>query len=471
VSITSLSAVELARRIRARDLSAAEVVRAHLEAIDRHNPQINAICTLAAEQAIDAAQRIDLALARGDEPGPLAGLPVGIKDITPTAGIRTTWGSPLFADHIPAEDAEIVARLKAAGAIVIGKTNTPEFAAGANPVNRVFGATRNPWDLSRSAAGSTGGGAAALAARMIPLAQGTDFGGSLRVPAAFCGVVGLRTTAGLVSNHPAALPWHDQMVEGPMARNVPDCALLLDAMIGASPNSPLACAPPWKRSFAQAPDLKNVRLAYAPDPGGIGVDAEVERICRRAARDLASCGAAVEEIDIDWSDACEAYLVLRGEFMVASQWERLDKLDQLGANLANNIRDGLRVTVQDIARAERKRAELWRRFCALFTRCDLLLTPTAAVPPFAVERNYPDEINGRKLQRYMDWLAPTFLVSLATLPAASVPAGLTASGLPVGLQIVGPRFSEPQILSAAGFVERLHPIGLPAVLSAAGSRA
>jgi amidase len=358
----------------------------------------------------------------------------------------------------------VVLRLKAAGAIVIGKTNTPEFGAGANTVNKVFGATRNPWNTALSASGSTGGGAAALASRMAPLAEGTDFGGSLRTPAAFCGVVGLRTTAGLVPRYPVTMPWHDQSVAGPMARSAEDCALLLDAMTGLSAKSPLSCVAPWKSArerLAKARNLRGLRLAYAPDIAGIGVDEEIERICRTAALDLRAAGAAVEEIEINMSDGRDAFLALRGEAMVGNHLERLERIGELGDNLAGNIRAGLALTVSEIARAEHKRAEIWHRWRALFERYDFVLTPTAPVPAFPVEKNYPDVIQGRKLQNYMDWIGPNFLVSLAGLPAASVPAGLTSAKLPVGLQIVGPRFSEPMILTAAKFVEAAHPIGLP----------
>jgi len=312
-------------------------------------------------------------------------------------------------------------------------------------VNKVFGATRNPWNTALSASGSTGGGAAALAARMAPLAEGTDFGGSLRTPAAFCGVVGLRTTAGLVPKHPAAMPWHDQSVAGPMARSAEDCALLLDAMTGFSGKSPLSCAAPWKSArdvVAKARSLRGLRLAYAPDIAGIGVDEEIERICRAAARGLRDAGAALEEIEFNLSDGRDAFVALRGEAMVGNHFDRLERIG-------------------GIARAERKRAEIWHRWRALFEQYDLFLTPTAPVPPFPVEKNYPEVIEGRRMQNYIDWIGPTFLVSLAALPAASVPVGLTAIDLPVGLQIVGPRFSEPAILTVAKFAEAAHPIGLP----------
>lgn len=460
--LNRLPARELARLVHDKHTSPVEIVQAHLDAISRANPKLNAIVTLAAEQALDAACAAEEAVLRSEALGLLHGVPVGIKDVTPTAGIRTTWGSPLFADHVPSEDAEVVARLKRAGAIVIGKTNTPEFAAGANTVNPVFGVTRNPWNAQLSASGSTGGGASALAAAMIPLAEGTDFGGSLRTPAAFCGVVGLRTTAGLIPRYPMTLPWHDQSVAGPMARDAEDCALLLDAMIGLSPKSPLSCRPPWPSALAVVANtehLRGMRLAYVPDIAGIGVDAEIETICRGAALGLAQHGAQVEQALLDCPDARDAFMTLRGVAMVGNQLDRLDRLSDLGGNLADNVRYGLGLQVLDIARAERKRAEIWQRFRRFFEDYDLLLTACAPVPPFPVDQNYPAEINGRKLQNYIDWIAPTFVVSLAALPAASVPAGLTAARLPVGLQIVGPRFSEPLILACARMVERDHPIG------------
>jgi amidase len=461
---TRMTAATLARLIRTRKAGPVEVAKAHLAAIERINPEVNAFCTVAAEKALAWAREAEQRVKKRGRLGPLHGVPVGIKDLTPTAGIRTTWGSTLFADHVPTQDAEVVLRLKAAGAVVLGKTNTPEFGAGANTVNKVFGATRNPWDTALSASGSTGGGAAALAARMVPLAEGSDFGGSLRTPAAFCGVIGLRTTAGLVPKHPATLPWHDQSVAGPMARTAEDCALLLDAMAGLSATSPLSAAPPWKSAHervAKAKHLKKLRIAYAPDIAGIGVDAEIERICRAAALDLGKQGASVEETEIALGDGRDAFIVLRGAAMVGNHLARLERIGELGDNLAGNIRAGLALTPTEVARAEHKRAEIWHRWRALFEKYDLVLTPAAPVPPFPVEKNYPEVVAGRKMKTYIDWIAPNFLVSLAALPAASVPAGLSAARLPVGLQIVGPRFSEPLILTAAKFVEAAHPIGLP----------
>jgi amidase len=461
------SASELARLIAAKQASPVEVLEAHLDTISRVNPRVNAVCTLAAEQAVATARQIEKAVVAGDPVGPLAGLPVGIKDVTPTAGIRTTYGSPLYADHVPDEDAAVVARLRQAGAVILGKTNTPEFAAGANTVNRVFGATRNPWDLERSVGGSTGGGVAALASGMIALAEGTDFGGSLRVPAAFCGMVGLRPTAGLIPSHPVPNPWDVGRVHGPMARTAEDVALMLDAVTGLSALSAVSTVPPWtsaRAAMAEIPDAKGLKIVYSPDIAGVGVDPEVEAPCRAAARALADAGATVIETDFSLADGVAAYQALRGLWMVTNYFVHLDRLDQLFANLRGNIEAGLKLTARDLAAAEQKRTELWHRCRALFEGADLLLTPTAPVAPFPVTQNYPDTIAGRRMATYIDWIAPTFLVTLCGLPAVSAPCGRTPAGLPVGLQIVGPRFSEPRLLAAAKLVQDAHPLGFSPLL-------
>src|SRR5690349_9156320 len=295
-SITRMTAVEIARRVRGREMTATEVIEAHLDEIARVNPRLNAICTLTADHAREAAHAVDEMIAAGRDPGALAGVPVGVKDVHPTAGIRTTYGSVLMQDYVPTEDALIVQRVKAAGAIVIGKTNTPEFAAGANTYNAVFGPTRNPWNPALSASGSTGGGAAGLASYMFPLATGSDLGGSVRTPAAFCGVVGLRPTPGLVPRWPTPAPWAVLDVAGPMARTVEDTALMLQAVAGPSEFAPIS-QPIEGRDFvaaARAPIKPGLRVAYCPDIAGIGVDTEIERMCRRAAFDLAQDGATVE---------------------------------------------------------------------------------------------------------------------------------------------------------------------------------
>ena len=465
-SLTRKSARELAHLIRIRAISPVEVLQSHLDAIERLNPKINAICTLAIDTAMDTAREAEAAVMRGAELGVLHGLPVGIKDVTPTAGIRTTYGSLLFANHVPEEDAAVVARLRQAGAIILAKTNTPEFAAGANTVNKVFGATRNPWNLALTVGGSTGGGGAAVASGMIPLAEGTDFGGSLRVPAAFCGVVGLRPTAGLVPSHPVPLPWDPGRTHGPIARSAEDVALALDAMVGLSDVSPISVVPPWHDIAGMVhavADAKGLRISYAADIAGIGVDPEVSEICRLATRGLAQAGAQVEEIEFNLSEGCDAYRVLRGQWMVGQYYRHLEELEKFGPNLAGNIKSGLALSTRDIAAAETTRTQLWHRWRALFDRFDFILTPTVPVPPFPIEQNYPETIAGKKMQSYIDWIAPTFLVTLCSLPASSVPCGKTKEGMPIGLQIISRRFDEPRNLGLAKLVQEMYPVGWPAL--------
>src|SRR5579862_918099 len=464
LSLTRKSARELAELIRDRSVSPVEVLDAHLAAIEQINPKLNAIVTLAAEQARDAAQTAESAVMHNEPLGLLHGIPVAIKDITPTAGIRTTYGSPVYKENIPAEDAEVVRRLKTAGAIIIGKTNTPEFACGAFTHNAVFGATRNPWNPKLSPAGSSGGSAVAVAAGRVPIAPATDFGGSIRVPAAFCGIVGIRPTPGLVPSYPMPLAWDPGQTNGPLARNAEDAALMLDAMIGLSRLSPISVSPPWRSALAEVerrPGAKELRVAYAPDIAGIGVDAEVEALCRKAALRLRDAGAIVEEIDFSASDGRAPYQVWRGLWMVGQQYQRLSELEQFGDILRSSVSAGLNVTALDFAAAEQKRQEVFHRFGKLFERFDALLTPVAPVKPFPLEKNFPEQINGQKLENYIDWIAPAFLITLISLPAASAPAGLTSDGLPIGIQIVAPRFEEPKILRLVNIIHGQSNVGWP----------
>src|SRR6476646_3227347 len=330
VSLTRRSARELARLMRSGDVSPVEVLDAHLAVIDRINSKLNAIVTLAAEQAWDAARAAEAAVVNGEPLGALHGLPVAIKDITPTAGIRTTFASPLFKDHVPDEDAEVVRRLKASGAIVLAKTNTPEFACGANTNNALFGPTRNPWNPALSPAGSSGGSAVAVATGMVPLAQGTDFGCSIRIPAAFCGIVGIRPTPGLTPNAPMPLAWDPGQVHGPLARTAEDAALMLDAIGGFTRLSPISVAPPWSSAagiVSKARDAKGLRVAFTRDIAGIGVDSEIDSICRAAAQRLHDAGAAVEEIEFDLSEGRGPYKTWRGVWMVGQQIANLGQLD------------------------------------------------------------------------------------------------------------------------------------------------
>jgi amidase len=417
--------------------------------------------TLVEDQARAAAKTID---ETDGTDLPLQGLPVVIKDVTLTRGIRTTFGSPLYKDFVPDEDAAVVGRLRKAGGIILGKTNTPEFATGANTVNEVFGATLNPWNPALSPAGSSGGSAVAVATGMVPLAQGTDFGCSIRIPAAFCGIVGVRTTGGLIPNRGMRLPWDGGQVHGPLARSAEDAALMLDGMIGLDPLWPISAAPPWRSALEivrQTEHAKGLRIAYAPDIAGFGVDREIDEVSRAAVRGLEDDGARVDIVEFSAADGFDAYKVLRGEWMVGQQLERMAMMEQFGPNLQGNVRDGLKLSVRDTAAAEIRRETVWKRFCELFRTYDFLVTPAAPVPPYPVEKNYPDEVGGHRLENYIDWIAPAFLVTLVGFPAGSVPGGKTASGLPVGLQIVGKRFSEPQILGLAKLVQRARPIGWP----------
>jgi amidase len=412
---------------------------------------------------MDDAGELDRRIARGDNPGPLCGLTVGIKDVTPVAALRTTFGSPLYADYVPDDDAVVVTRLREAGAIILGKTNCPEFAAGGNTFNEVFGRTRNPWDTSKSAGGSTGGGAAALATGMIALAEGTDLGGSLRIPASFCGVVGLRPSVGLVPTHPSDWAWDTLQVTGPMARTAEDVALMLQAIAGTSDWSPLG-QPAGTRDFVTAVNggvRRGARIAYCADPARIGVDAGIEGTCREGTFGLTRAGATVEEIDLDLSAARPAFLALRGLWFVTHMSPRLDQADRFGPNVANNVRAGLGTSTRDLAAAEQERGRLWHRFRDLFSKFDHIVTPCMAVPPFPVEQNYPDSIAGKPTQTYVDWIAPTFVLSMTGLPIASVPCGLDAAGLPVGLQIIGRPHHEESVLALAAEVQRQRPIGLP----------
>ena len=459
--IMELDALALSRAVRSGSIGPVEVVNAAIRRIEAFNPHLNAVCTTAFDQALEAARRQEAQLARGEDPGPLAGVVLGVKDVIETGGIRTTYASPLFRDHVPKKDAIAVARLKKAGAIVIGKTNTPEFAAGAHTFNALFGATRNPWDPARSPGGSSGGNASALAAHMIQLAIGTDLGGSLRVPSAFCGGVGIRPTPGRVPAMPVPIADDRWQVTGPQARTARDVAAALDALSGLSHDCPASVptfpVTPELESF----DLKGRRFAYCPDVARIGVEPEIAEICEAASKTLARNGAEVEFIDLDLSAGREAFLVLRGHWILGQRYDRLDDISVFGENVANNIRLGLKYTVRDLARADRVRTDLLKKLSRLHATYDVLLTPTAPVEPFPVEQNYPTEIAGKPMATYIDWIAPTFLFSMLGCPAASVPAGLTRRGLPVGLQIIGRRFEEGAVLAVADAIQSHCPIGSP----------
>ncbi len=456
------SATEIRELIAKKEISPVEAVRASLEMVEKHNGAINAVVTLN-EQALDDARALEQKIMRGEEPGPLCGLTAGIKDVTPVAGLRTTFGSPLFKDYVPKEDALVVQRLRNAGAVILGKTNTPEFATGGNTFNEVFGRTCNPWKLTRSAGGSTGGGAAGLATGMIALAEGTDLGGSLRIPASFCGIVGLRPSPGLVPTYPSDYLWDNMQVTGIMARAAEDIALTLQAVSGPSTLSPVS-QPNKNRDFISGVNggiHKGAKIAYVRDIAGIGIDPEVGEICRDAAFEMKQDGADVQEIEWDLSQYWKPFLHIRGFWMVAQQYPRLDQREKFGANLKGNVEAGLKVRMEQLGMAEHVRGKMWLEFREFFQKYDYLLTPCMAIPPFPVTQNYPETIAGKQMKTYVDWIAPTFILSLTGLPVGSAPCGLTAEKLPVGMQIVGPARGEEKVLALAKVMQQARPIGLP----------
>ncbi len=461
LDIPFTSAVRLRQLYQRRTVAPHEVVQALLAQIDAVNPKINAVVTLARESALQEARRATAALRRGRSLPPLFGVPVGIKDVTPTKGIRTTYGSKLFADHVPDEDALVVQRLRAAGAIVLGKTNTPEFAFGPNTVNAVFGATRNPWNLTRTAGGSSGGSAAALAAGMCPLAEGTDLGGSLRGPASHCGVVGFRTTPGLIPRYPSVLAWDTYSVEGPMARTVADTALMLSVMAGIDERAPLSYEVN-SRDFVQAVKRASVngcRIAWTLDLGGlVAVDREVEELFDQAVDVFRGAGARLEGGCPDMSDVPEIVRLTRGLLMVARHADKLpEHRAVLQDGLVENTEQGLAMTARDIARGELLRTRLWNRVRAFMAGRDLWITPTSAVPPFPIDQPHALEVNGRPLGRSMQRSYLTYAFSVLGLPAISIPCGFTRGGLPVGLQIVGKPRGEAAVLRGAAAFEAAHP--------------
>ncbi len=454
-------ATELVRLYRARKVSPSEVMQAVLDRIDAVNPRLNAYVTVAREAALAGARRATSALRRGATLPPLHGVPVSIKDLTATKGIRTTWGSKEFEHHVPSEDALVVTRLKTAGAIVVGKTNTPEFGAGGNTFNAVFGATRNPWNLALTCGGSSGGAAVALATGMGPLAQGSDLGGSLRTPAAFCGVVGFRTTPGLVPVYPRELAWDSLAVSGPMARTVADTALMLSVVAGPDDRAPLSYDVDV-RAFPAAvrrPSIRGWRVAWTPDLDGlIAVDAEVSRVASGAIGVFRSLGARVTTASPSFAELHDIVLGTRGLSMVALHADRLPRWRaEMQPGLLWNIEQGLALTPRDIARAEKLRSVLWERVRRFMERYELLVLPTVAVRPFPVEQPYPTEIEGKPLENYTQWFSLTYAISVTGLPVISVPAGFTRDGLPVGIQIVGRRRQETAVLAAAAAFEAAAP--------------
>jgi len=452
MSVVGMTARQVIDRIVAGDVSPDELIDALAARIATIDASVNALPTLCLERARRAAGRI--AAVPVAARGPLAGLPVPIKDLSRVAGVRSTYGSPIYADLVPEVSDHVVERIEAAGGIVYAKSNTPEFGAGASTFNPVFGRTANPWNTARSPAGSSGGAAAALATGMAWVAHGSDMGGSLRNPASFCGVCGLRPSPGRVPSGPRADPFATLSVEGPMARNIGDLGLMLDAMAGPDGREPLSQAGnAGFRAAAEAPEVPR-RVAFSPDLGITPVDPEVAAICAAAARRFEEMGAEVVETCPDLSGTLEAFHALRGvAFATAHEGHYADHRDLMKPDIVWNIEYGLGLTGAEIARAHGIRGRIAAEMARFFGDFDLILCPTTIVPPFGVDDRTVTRCNGIEFETYIDWLAIVAAFTLAGVPALSLPCGFTADGLPVGLQMAGPFRGEARLLSHAAALE------------------
>ncbi|WKN48885.1 amidase [Nocardioides sp. Arc9.136] len=452
------TAREMAAAVRRREISARELLDLHLDRIAERNPELNAIVSLDEERARQGAAAADEALAGGAEVGPLHGLPFAFKDTHAVGGWRTTYGSTLRADHVPDRDELLVERVRGAGAVTIGKTNVPEFAAGSHTFNKVFGTTLNPVDPSRSAGGSSGGAACALASGMVPLADGSDMGGSLRNPASFCGVVGMRPSLGRVPEWPLYNQWETTSVGGPMARNVADLALLLSVLAGPDARAPQALGDPGATFADPRPaSLGGLRVALSTDLGGaFEVDHEVAAVVEAAGRSLASAGAAVSGAHPDLGLAEDTFRTLRAWHFQAKLGPLLaEHPEAFKPSLADNIRAGESLTGADVARAYAQRTALSETMREFFGSYDVLVLPVSQVPPFPADQEFPSDINGRPMETYLDWMRSAYFITVTGCPAISVPAGTTRDGLPVGVQLVAPHGADLRLLEVARAVEEL----------------
>lgn len=454
-----------ARRLRdavlAGELSAAEVLEAHLERIEAVNPELNAIVTLVAERAREEAAAADRRRARGEPLGLLHGLPIAVKDVMDTEGIRTTQGSRIYADRVPDADALIVRRLRAAGAIVIGKTNTPEFGAGSHTFNDVFGTTRNPYDRERAAGGSSGGAAAALAAGMVPIADGSDLGGSVRNPASFCNVVGLRPSRGRIASTRPGNAWDPMSLLGPLGRSVDDTALLLAATAGPDRRDPTSIDEEPAQFAELAPlDLAGARVAWSASVDGLPIEPAVTAALAPARAALEDLGAAVEEVEPDLSGADEVFETFRSLGFLEGHGDDVDAHPELvKPEVVADIALGDALTPRQVVRAGALRTELFRRIGGFLEEYDLLALPSVQVVPFPAEWRWPREVAGVEMERYYTWMRSCTRISSTALPAMSLPAGFTAAGLPVGLQLVGAHRGERDLLAGAATLEAALGVG------------
>ncbi|MBT5497950.1 MAG: amidase [Alphaproteobacteria bacterium] len=459
-----LTAVEARRLIGQKALSPVELTDSCIERIEAVDGSVNAMVTRCFERAQSEAKAAEAAVMQGNALGALHGLPMGVKDLNVTEGVLTTYGSPMHAENVPAKDERIIAALREAGAIVIGKTNTPEFGAGANTKNAVFGATGNPFDPSRICGGSSGGSAVALATGMAPICTGSDTGGSLRTPASFCGVVSHRSTPGVVPSDRRGIGLTTYNVQGPMARTVADTSLMLSAMAGNDPSDPLS-GPIDANIFRTVEDidLSGLRVAWSTDLGCVPVDNELARIFEERVGMLASSFKSCERRDPDMADALDVFWVIRGVGFLAGRLDAYkNNRDKLGPNIISNVEAGLKMTAEEIAWANAEQTAIYRRFQEFFEDIDVLLCPGNSVPPFPVEQLYCDEINGKKTANYVEWLGIASAITLTGHPVTLIPTGLDHTGTPFGMQVVGPRrHSDRFTIGTAAAIERVFQ-GMPA---------
>lgn len=454
-------ATDLAAMIRAKKLSASEVMQAHLRQIARVNPKVNAIVTLLPEDDLLAqAKAVDETVARGGKLGPLHGLPVAVKDLTETKGIRTTFGSPLFKDNVPDHDALVVERMKNAGAIVIGKTNAPEFGLGSQTFNPVFGPTLNPYDVSKTCGGSTGGGAVALACGMAPIVNGSDMGGSLRNPGNFCNVVGIRPSPGRVPSYPSSPGWFTLSVDGPMARNVTDCALLLSVQAGFDRRSPIAVDQDGSQLAGSLErNFKGVRVAIFKDLG-LPWEAGVREAIHAQRKVFELLGCVVEDAEPDLTDANECFLAWRHWNVEHSHGAHVDQHPDLVNEYVHwHVDERRKLTGPDLARIEAKRTALYHHMRQFMERYEFWLLPVNQVWPFDVKTHYPKEIAGVKMENYIAWMKSAWYVSTVGNPAMTVPCGFSEHGLPIGIQIVGRHHDDWGVLQMGHAFEQATKIG------------
>lgn len=454
------TATDQSRLLMAGEVSAIELLDAHLSQIEDVNPKVNALVTLTPEVATSRARAADDAFAAGQWLGPLHGLVVAHKDLADTEGVRTTYGSTIFAHHVPERDALVVERQKLAGAVMVAKTNTPEFGAGSQTFNEIFGATRNPFDLERTSGGSSGGAAAALASAMVALADGSDMGGSLRNPAAFCNVVGFRPTPGRVPTWPSIMHWLGLGTAGPMGRTVDDVALLFSVLAGPDPRSPSALDAPGSWFAPPLSEPAPLRVAWAPDLGGLPIDPEIRSAMAAVPYLFEDMGHRVSIACPDLEGAREAFAVHRAIYYANALGPRLFEIEsELKQTVIWNVDQGLALSGAQIRQAQLVRSEIFDRVAAFFQDFDLLLCPATQVPPFPVEIEWIDQIDGRSLETYIDWMRVCTDVTVMHCPAVSVPAGFTESGLPVGLQLVGPSRQDRLVLEVAKQFESTIDLG------------